>query len=84
MGMNVPIGGELMDLGHTVRARRKHLGLTQVDVADLAGVSVRFLRELELGKRSVQFDSVLAVLEVLGLEASFTVRTPAIGVRDDD
>lgn len=72
-----------MDLGDTVRARRKHLRLTQADVADLAGVSVRFLRDLEKGKRSVQFDSVLAVLHVLGLEAAFTVRSPTIGAVDD-
>lgn len=72
-----------MDLAGTARARRKHLGLTQADVADLAGVSVRFLRELEKGKQSVQLDSVLAVLEVLGLEASFTVRSPVSGAGDE-
>ncbi len=71
-----------MDLGETVRTRRRHLQLTQQDVVDLAGVSERFLRELEKGKQSVQWDSVLAVLDVLGLVPEFLVRPPTIGAAD--
>jgi HTH-type transcriptional regulator / antitoxin HipB len=51
----------------TVRARRRLLGLRQEDLADLAGVSLRFVQALEAGKRSVQLDRVEAVLTVLGL-----------------
>lgn len=65
-----------MDVG-LIRRRRRELRLTQQDVADLAGVSVRFLRELEQGKSSVQLDSLEAVLDALGLEARLTVRRPA-------
>jgi y4mF family transcriptional regulator len=51
----------------TVRARRKELSLRQDELADLAGVSERFVYALERGKRSVQLDKVLAVLSALGL-----------------
>ncbi len=54
-------------LGAEVRARRTQLQLRQEEVADLAGVSERFVYALENGKRTVQLDKVLAVLNVLGL-----------------
>lgn len=50
-----------------VRARRRTLGLTQQEVADLAGVSVRFVHTVEKGKPSLRLDRLLQVLEVLGL-----------------
>ncbi|WP_109471865.1 type II toxin-antitoxin system Y4mF family antitoxin [Ornithinimicrobium cavernae] len=50
-----------------VTARRRELGLRQVDLAELAGVSERFIRLLESGKTSVRLDKVEPVLEVLGL-----------------
>jgi y4mF family transcriptional regulator len=51
----------------TVRLRRRDLGLRQNELADLAGVSERFIYALENGKRSVQLDKVVAVLSALGL-----------------
>lgn len=56
------------DIGSTVRAERRRLGLTQTDLADLAGVSDRFVREVEKGKESAELGKVAAVLDVLGFE----------------
>lgn len=64
-------------LAAEVRARRASLRLTQHDLAQLAGVSERFVRFVEQGKRSVQLDSLLALLETLGLELQLTTRTRA-------
>jgi y4mF family transcriptional regulator len=58
-----------------VRARRMRLGLTQQHLADLAGVSERFVRFVEQGKPSVQLDSLTAILETLGLELRLAPRT---------
>ncbi|WP_120520257.1 helix-turn-helix transcriptional regulator [Arthrobacter celericrescens] len=55
-------------LGSAVRARRAALSLSQADVADLAGVSERFVRFVEQGKTTVQLEQLLAVLGTLGLE----------------
>lgn len=71
-----------MEIGDSVRARRAHLGLNQQDAADLAGVSVRFLRQLEKGKRSVQLDAVQSVLEALGLELTLSIREPHTGATE--
>ena len=54
--------------------RRRDLGLRQVDLALLAGVSERFVRELETGKPTVRLDKVLPVLEVLGLRFALVQR----------
>jgi HTH-type transcriptional regulator / antitoxin HipB len=51
------------------------LHLTQHDLAQLAGVSERFVRFVEQGKPSVQLDSLLALLDTLGLELQVGTRT---------
>ena len=61
-------------LAAEVRSRRTSLGLTQQDLADMAGVSERFVRFVEQGKPSIQLDSLLAVLETLGLELRLTMK----------
>ncbi len=55
------------DFANVVRVRRRHLGLRQDELADLAGVSERFVYALENGKQSVQLDKLVAVLSALGL-----------------
>lgn len=62
------------ELGTTIENRRKALGLGQEELAELAGVSVRFLRALEHGKVSVRLDKVFDVLDTLGLEVVVKVR----------
>ncbi len=57
-------------LGHALRNRRKSLGLTQQELARLAGCGLAFLYELETGKPTVRLDKLLAVLGVLGLALS--------------
>lgn len=54
-------------LAGAVRARRRQLSLRQAELADLAGVSERFVYALEHGKKSVQLDKTVAVLAALGL-----------------
>lgn len=64
-------------LPEQVRVRRAALGLTQQDLADLAGVSERFVRFVEQGKPSIQLNSLRAVLNALGLELRLATKTPA-------
>jgi y4mF family transcriptional regulator len=59
-------------LGARIHDRRKELHTTQEDLAALAGVSSRFLGELERGKPTVRLDSMLAVCEALGLSVTLT------------
>ena len=67
-------------LGQAVRRARKQLKLTQPQLALTAGVGVRFIVELEAGKPTVRFESVLRVLHALGGELQVDgLRTPGEG-----
>ena len=51
--------------GH-IKAKRKKYGLTQVDLATRAGVGLRFVRDLEQGKKTLRMDKVNDVLALFG------------------
>ena len=53
-------------IGSFVRTRRRTNRLTQRQLAELAGVGVRFVRELEAGKPTARIDVTNAVLRVFG------------------
>ena len=55
-------------LSQFVKKRRKSLGLTQKDLSYKSGVGLRFIRELEQGKPSLQMDKVNQVLFLFGHE----------------
>ncbi|WP_159946270.1 helix-turn-helix domain-containing protein [Rhizobium sp. 18065] len=61
-------------LGQLIRAERKRQQLTQEQLAGVAGVGVRFVRELESGKESCRVGLALIVLQTLGLTVSITSR----------
>jgi len=49
-----------------IKNRRKQLGLTQKDLADRAGLGLRFIRDLEQGKQTLRLDKVNEVLALFG------------------
>lgn len=51
-----------------VRFQRKKLGMTQEELATKAGVGLRFVRELEQGKPTLQLDKVEQVLHLFGFQ----------------
>ncbi len=57
-----------------VRSRRQHLGLTQRSLAEVAGVSVHALSNLESGKGNPSLALLNQVAEALGLELRLEVR----------
>lgn len=66
---------DLEQLGAALRDARRSLGLTQVDAAQLSGVSPRLWNETELGKRrQVGLDTVLRMLNTMGIDLVLTTR----------
>ena len=57
-----------MTLSNEIRKMRKVAGLSQVQLAERAGVGLRFVRELEQGKTTVRMDKVNQVLALFGRE----------------
>lgn len=57
-----------MHIGEYIKEKRKLFKLTQVELAERTGVGLRFVRELEAGKQTVQMDKVNQVLYLFGEE----------------
>lgn len=55
-------------LGAIARQARKKQGLTQEQLAAVTGVGVRFIRELEQGKKSCHIGKALLVVSMLGID----------------
>ena len=59
-------------IGNLVKQTRKHLKITQKDLALTSGTGLRFIIELEQGKTTCQLGKVLTVLNTLGITIKLT------------
>jgi len=57
-----------MDIVKQIKILRKKNGLTQVEFAKRVGVGLRFIRELEQGKKTIRLDKLTQVLDFLGYD----------------
>ena len=57
-----------MTLSDFLKDKRKRLNLTQQQLAEKAGVGLRFIRDLEQGKTTLRMDKVNQVLKLFGHE----------------
>lgn len=62
----------MTEIASFIKYHRKRLSLTQEELANKAGVGIRFIRELEQGKETVQLDKVNQVLSLFGYTVSPT------------
>ncbi len=51
-----------------IQQKRKQLKITQPELAEKAGVGLRFIRELEQGKKTLRIDKINQVLNLFGME----------------
>lgn len=59
------------DLGTFIKDHRKKAGLTQLELADLAGVGKTTVFDIEKNKETVRLNNLLAVLRVLNIKMEF-------------
>jgi y4mF family transcriptional regulator len=64
------------DLTSIVRQNRRLSGLSQIQLAKLAGVGKTVIFDIEHGKESVQFDTLKKVLAVLNI--NLILQNPAL------
>ena len=57
-----------MALREFVKAKRNAARLTQPELAEKAGVGLRFVRDLEQGKATLRLDKVNQVLQLFGYQ----------------
>lgn len=69
------------ELGLALREARKRQALTQLELADGAGISRQHLVSVEQGKSTERLEELFALLELLGLTLTLSRRQPGLGAR---
>ncbi len=62
---------QVAPFGEIIRWHRKESGLNQQDLADMAGVGLSSVYEIERGKMTVQYVTLLKVCAVLSISIEF-------------
>jgi len=57
-----------------IKERREILKITQESLADLSGVGLRTIKQLEGGKANPTFNTLQEIADVLGLELALQVK----------
>ena len=73
----------IKQLGKTIKSRRKHLRMSQEELALLSETSLNFICQLEAGKTTVRLNKLLEVLYALGLEFNVINGSSQISFADD-
>ena len=63
-----------MDLATSISSRRKILGISQNDLAEMSGVSIATIKNIERGAGNPSWSTVGKICEVLGLRVSFSIK----------
>ncbi len=63
-----------MDLAETMKSRRKTLGISQQDLAEMSGISLATIKDIERGQGNPSLKTAKKILDILGMEISFNVR----------
>ena len=63
------------EIGTIIKERRKHLGVNQQTLADLAGVGLNTLVAIERGEGNTQLNTLLTILDTLGLQMDINLKT---------
>ena len=61
-------------IGEAIKNRRKQLGITQPQLAEIAGISTNTLYKLERGQGNPSLDVLYKITEVLGMELKLEVK----------
>ena len=63
-----------MTLSEVIKSRRKTLAISQSDLAEMAGIGLATIKDIERGKGNPSLGTVNKIMEVLGIEIEFKVR----------
>lgn len=57
-----------------IKERRSVLGITQQDLSDYTGLSLRYIKSVESGKANPSMETLSRIAEVLGLEIVLRIK----------
>lgn len=67
-----------MEYGKIIKDRRKAIGVTQEQLADVSGVSLSYIKLVEANKANPTISVVETLLDCLGLEINVRLKQPRI------
>ena len=65
-----------MNLKEVMKKRRAILGLSQTDLAEMSGVSIATIKDIERGNGNPSLSTIGKILNILGVEIEYKVRQP--------
>lgn len=63
-----------MSLREVIKDRRKVLGISQQDLAEMSGISLPTVKDIERGLANPSLSTISKLLDVLGMEMVYRVR----------
>mgnify|MGYP002626250779 FL=1 len=63
-----------MSLAEVIKSRRKTLDISQQDLAEMAGIGLATIKNIERGKGNPSIGTVSKIMEILGMEIEYKVR----------
>ncbi len=64
-----------IDISKIIKQRRKVLGITQEELADMADVGLRTLKSIEKGKGNPTVDTIAKLADILGMELKLLIKS---------
>jgi y4mF family transcriptional regulator len=64
------------EIGEKIKERRDTLGITQPDLAEMAGVNINTIYNIESGRGNPTLSKLNNILNILGMEITLTVKRP--------
>lgn len=65
---------DTISLGKSIKERRKQLNYTQKFLAEVTGLSISFISDLEHGKETAEIGKILFLVNTLGMDLSIEKR----------
>lgn len=63
----------LMNIAEVIKNRRKTLAISQQDLAEMAGIGLATIKDIERGRGNPSLKTVSKIMDVLGMEIAFMV-----------
>lgn len=61
----------LVDIGNRISSRRRAMGYTQEQVADMMEVSIQMISNLERGNKAIRIDNLLKLCQILQVSTDY-------------
>ena len=62
---------ELIDIGKRIQQRRKQLGYTQEQIANMMNVSIQMVSNLERGNKSIRIENLVNLCKILQVSTDY-------------